>query len=85
MVHAKTATIDGAWSTVGTANIDRLSMTGNYEVNVEIIDQGMAEQMERIFETDLQNCVELTLAEWDSRGVHKKFVETFLAPLRPLL
>jgi cardiolipin synthase len=85
MVHAKTATIDGAWSTVGTANIDRLSMTGNYEVNVEFIDQGMAEQMERIFETDLQNCVELTLAEWDSRGVHKKLVELFLAPLRPLL
>ena len=27
----------------------RLSMTGNYEVNVEFIDPGMAEQMERIF------------------------------------
>ncbi len=42
MVHAKTATIDGAWSTVGTANIDLLSMTGNYEVNVEFIDPTMA-------------------------------------------
>ncbi len=38
MVHAKTSTIDGRWSTVGTANIDRLSMTGNYEVNVEFVD-----------------------------------------------
>ena len=38
MVHAKTSTIDGRWSTVGTANIDRLSMTGNYEINVEFID-----------------------------------------------
>ena len=28
MVHAKTATVDGTWSTVGTANIDRLSLTG---------------------------------------------------------
>ena len=28
MVHAKTATIDGTWSTVGTANIDRLSLPG---------------------------------------------------------
>ncbi len=26
MVHAKTATIDGSWATIGTANIDRLSM-----------------------------------------------------------
>jgi cardiolipin synthase len=85
MVHAKTATIDGAWSTVGTANIDRLSMTGNYEVNVEFIDNAMAEQMERIFETDLANCVQLTADEWSSRGVHKKLTELFLAPLRPLL
>ena len=26
MVHAKTCTIDGSWSTVGTANVDRLSL-----------------------------------------------------------
>jgi cardiolipin synthase len=38
MVHAKTATIDGSWSTVGTANVDRLSLQGNYEINVEFID-----------------------------------------------
>ena len=85
MVHAKTATIDGRWSTVGTANIDRLSMTGNYEINVEFIDPAMAEQMEKIFETDLSNTVELTAQEWEARGVHKKFTETVLAPLRPLL
>jgi cardiolipin synthase A/B len=29
MVHAKTATIDGEWTTIGTANIDRLSLMGN--------------------------------------------------------
>ncbi|HET6627222.1 MAG TPA: phospholipase D-like domain-containing protein [Nocardioidaceae bacterium] len=85
MVHAKTATIDGSWSTVGTANIDRLSMTGNYEVNVEFIDPGMAAQMERIFATDLSNAAELTASEWDARGMHRKFTETVLAPLRPLL
>jgi cardiolipin synthase len=85
MVHAKTATIDGAWSTVGTANIDRLSMTGNYEVNVEFIDPAMAQQMEHIFRTDLENCVRLTPETWSSRGIHKKATELFLAPLRPLL
>ena len=85
MVHAKTATIDGAWSTVGTANIDRLSMTGNYEINVEFIDEAMAVEMERIFDTDLRNCELLTREVWESRGVHRKFTETFLAPLRPLL
>ena len=85
MVHAKTSTIDGRWSTVGTANIDRLSMTGNYEVNVEFVDASMASQMERIYETDLSNCVELTADTWAARGIHKKFTELVLAPLRPLL
>jgi cardiolipin synthase A/B len=85
MVHAKTSTIDGRWSTVGTANIDRLSMTGNYEVNVEFIDDAMAAQLERVFQTDLENCVELTAETWAARGVHKQFTELVLAPLRPLL
>jgi cardiolipin synthase A/B len=85
MVHAKTATVDGAWSTVGTANIDRLSMTGNYEVNVEFVDPAMAQEMERIFRTDLRNCEQLTREVWEARGAHRKFTEAFLAPLRPLL
>jgi cardiolipin synthase len=41
--------------------------------------------MEKIFETDLSNARELSLAEWEARGVHKKFTELVLAPLRPLL
>lgn len=85
MVHAKTATIDGSWSTVGTANIDRLSLTGNYEINVEIIDPGFAGTMERIFEVDQSHCLELRAEEWEARQGHRKFTEFVLQPLRPLL
>ena len=85
MVHAKTATIDGSWSTVGTANVDRLSLQGNYEINVEIIDPAMARVMEEIFAVDESHCLELTTAEWEARDLHRKFTETFLQPLRPLL
>ena len=85
MVHAKTATIDGQWSTIGTANLDRMSMTGNYEINVEFIDASMAGELEKIFATDVSNSLELTADEWGRRGIHKKFTELFLAPLRPLL
>ncbi len=85
MVHAKTATVDGAWATIGTANIDRLSMTGNYEINVEFIDPNMAAAMEEIFRTDLTNCVELIAGNWAERGVHRRFTEAVLNPLRGLL
>jgi cardiolipin synthase len=85
MVHAKTATIDGSWSTVGTANLDTLSLTGNYEINVEIIDEAYAARMEEIFAVDEANALELTLSEWEARDLHRKFTEAFLAPLRRLL
>jgi cardiolipin synthase A/B len=85
MVHAKTCTVDGSWSTVGTANIDRLSLTGNYEINVEIIDGEMAAVLEAIFTTDEENCLPLSRNEWEARDLHRKFTEHVLAPLRPLL
>lgn len=85
MVHAKTATIDGEWSTVGTANVDRMSLTGNYEINIEIFDPGLAKQMEGIFGTDCSNARELTLREWEQRPWVAKVSEAILAPLGPLL
>ncbi len=85
MVHAKTATIDGEWSTIGTANIDRLSLTGNYEINLEILDEGLAAGMDEIFANDSTAARELTLEEWTSRRWRARFSEAVLVPLRPLL
>ncbi|QBF46941.1 phospholipase D-like domain-containing protein [Janibacter limosus] len=85
MVHAKTATIDGIWSTIGTANIDRLSLAGNYEVNMEILDADVARRMEEIFDLDSGNCTELTLDEWTRRPLAARVSEGILSPWRPLL
>ena len=80
MVHAKTATVDGSWSTVGTANIDRLSLQGNYEINVEVIDQAWRRTLEEICAADESNCLELTSGEWEARDLHRKFTESFPRP-----
>jgi cardiolipin synthase len=85
MVHAKTATIDGKWSTVGTANVDRLSLLGNFEVNVEFYDEELARQMEQVFANDASNTRELTLQEWQRRPFYVKLSEMILSPLWPLL
>ncbi len=85
MIHAKTATVDGEWSTVGTANIDRLSLTGNYEINLEIFDRDLAATMEEIFAVDSSNSRELTREEWESRHLVARASEIILAPLRPFL
>ncbi len=86
MIHAKAATIDGRWSTIETANIDRLRLTGNYETNLEIHDQGFAADMEKIFEIDSTNCRELTLSDWKERHFAAPTISaTILIPLRPFL
>ncbi|ADH92172.1 phospholipase D-like domain-containing protein [Arcanobacterium haemolyticum] len=85
MVHAKTMTVDGIWTTVGTANLDRLSMAGNYEVNAEIFDADLAAIMEETFELDMTNCVELTREEWDSRTGLARLAERLMRPLAPFV
>lgn len=85
MVHAKTATIDGIWSTVGTANMDRLSLFGNFEVNAEFFDAEVARQMEKIFLEDAKHAVELDLPTWRQRPLLWKWSEQTLHRLRPLL
>lgn len=85
MIHAKTATIDGVWSTVGTANIDRLSLSFNYETNIEIIDEGFATEMEKVFRSDLQHCDVLTSPEWRDRNPLARVAEVILVPLRSFL
>ncbi len=85
MIHSKTATIDGVWSTVGTANLDRLSLAGNYEINVELFSDEVAATLEKVYATDLQNCRELTPDEWHSRSIAARWSERAIAPLRPLI
>ncbi|MDP9313850.1 MAG: phospholipase D-like domain-containing protein [Chloroflexota bacterium] len=85
MLHAKTATIDGMWSTIGTANIDRLSLEGNYEINLEVFDAALAHQMEGIFVTDSADASEVTFEAWQQRRPIAKLSEAALAPLWPLL
>ncbi|RPF25719.1 phospholipase D-like domain-containing protein [Georgenia muralis] len=85
MVHAKTMTVDGRWTTVGTTNIDRMSMTGNFEINLELHDDDLAAEMERIFEVDMTNARRLTVEEWEARGRVSRVLERILKPLGPLL
>ncbi len=85
MIHAKTCTIDGQFTTIGTANIDRLSSVGNYEINVVIYSPEVAGQMDRIFEADKSNAFELTLDQWVARPLYVKVSERIIKPLRFVL
>jgi len=85
MLHAKTCSIDGEWTTIGTANLDRLSSVGNYEINTEVYSKKLAHQMEVLFKTDVTNSFELKLDEWEKRPWYAVLSERILSPLRAFL
>ena len=68
----------------GYCDIDRLSLTFNYETNVEVIDSAFAAEMERVFDSDSAHCVELG-ADWLDRHQLVKLAERALVPMRPWL
>jgi cardiolipin synthase len=75
ILHAKTAVIDGAWSTIGSANIDRRSFIHNYELNVVVMDPDFGADMESAFSEDLRDSQEVTLDKWKSRPLSDRFKE----------
>ena len=45
VLHAKFATADGIWSTIGSYNLNSLSDYGSLEANIEIMDQSFAKKI----------------------------------------
>lgn len=68
LLHAKTAVIDGVWSTVGSTNMDWRSFLHNDEVNAVIIGEKFANEMQRMFDRDLAESVEIDRKKWDARN-----------------
>ncbi|MGZ8288717.1 MAG: cardiolipin synthase [Telluria sp.] len=75
VLHAKAAVIDGTWSTVGSANIDRRSFLHNYELNVVVLDPGFGTEMESAFNEDLRDSKEVTLEKWRKRPLKDRMKE----------
>ncbi len=75
VLHAKTAVIDGIWSTVGSTNLDSLSFSTNFEVNAVILGTDFAAEMEKMFVEDLANSDEITKEHWDERSLFSRIRE----------
>ena len=73
VLHAKTAVIDGAWSTIGSTNIDRRSFLHNSEVNVVVLSESFGQEMEKAFQEDLRGSREITREKWQERPLIDRF------------
>jgi cardiolipin synthase len=72
LLHAKTAVVDEVWSTVGSTNMDNMSMLTNDEVNAVILNKEFAVEMENMFVRDLADSRQIQWGEWKNRPVFQK-------------
>jgi cardiolipin synthase A/B len=67
MIHAKTLTIDGVWSSVGSVNFDNRSFQLQDEVTLCICSRTFASLLDEQFAHDLERSAEIDLGHWNGR------------------
>ncbi len=85
LMHAKTAVIDGVFSTVGSSNLDWLSFVANSELNVIVLGDDFGAEMNQLFERDRAASKPVTLEQWRRRGVGDRAMETLSRMMERLL
>jgi len=76
LLHAKSAVIDGVWSTVGSSNIDFRSFLHNDEVNAIVLGKDFAAEMESLFGADVAASARIEPDAWDKRGIRERLRES---------
>ena len=84
-VHAKTAFVDDAISSIGSANWDIRSFRLNFETNVVIYDPSVTRLNRELFEKDLEGCTEITLEGYRKRGLLVRIKEGISRLITPVL
>ena len=67
-LHAKVAVIDDDWATVGSSNVDGLSLFLNQEANVVIKDAAFAQSLRKHIEEAIVDGVEIHYADFEHVG-----------------
>jgi cardiolipin synthase len=82
MLHAKTAIIDDAFTTIGSYNLDERSWRKNLEVNLAVEDADFARHVRSWFERDLEKAKRVDLANWRERSLTRRGFEWLAFAMR---
>jgi cardiolipin synthase len=85
VLHAKSAVVDGTWSTIGTFNFDYLSLRLNLEVNVSVLDARFAHALEASFLRDFELSREVSRVDFRFRPLGQRLLEFIAYRLRKFL
>jgi cardiolipin synthase len=84
-VHAKTITIDGILSYVGTVNMDIRSFYINFELTALVYDSDLCQALDRAFEEDIRHSVPVDQGRWGRRKLGQRFLDSVCRLLTPIL
>ncbi|NIR49327.1 cardiolipin synthase [candidate division KSB1 bacterium] len=84
-LHAKMMIVDGKFTVIGSANVDIRSFSYNFEVNVQIYGDSIANRAKKIFFRDLENSRELVAESYLNRPAYIRFSENFCRLFSPVL
>ena len=82
MIHAKTLTIDGAWSSVGSVNFDNRSFQLQDEVTLCVSSPEFAAELDAQFERDLERSAEIEAGRWNGRPLYARASEAVVRVAR---
>jgi cardiolipin synthase len=82
MLHAKTLVVDGAWSCVGSVNLDNRSFQLNDEVALGVQDERFAAELTEQLERDLQLSEEIHHGRWRRRPLRHRAAERAMTAAR---
>ena len=85
MLHAKTVVIDDDWASVGSANLDNLSLLFNYETNLVGTNRAFVGALKEQFMDDINNSNAVTLPVWKRRSLTSKALEAVSWPIHKFL
>ncbi|MBL8278320.1 MAG: cardiolipin synthase B [Pelomonas sp.] len=85
VMHAKTAVVDGVYSSVGSSNLDWRSIVGNHEMDVIVLGDDFGQQMQGLFARDLTVSQRIEPAQWAQRGIGQRLLQGFARLVEPLL
>jgi len=75
--HTKLILLDDRYVQIGSANIDSRSLRLNFELNVEVYDQVIANALRDYFQDIKSRCRPITLQEMDSRSIPERLRDSF--------
>jgi cardiolipin synthase A/B len=75
VLHAKTLSIDGVWSVIGSSNFDVRSAATNNEVDIVVLGTETANELKAKFMQDISKAEKIDITAWKKRSLMTKIKE----------